>query len=46
MKNGNSREMMEKIKEECLRNLQQLPAAPGAQFHVPPPLHKAPKAPE
>jgi len=46
MKNGNSREMMEKIKEECLKNLQELPAAPGAQFHIPPPKHKAPVAPE
>lgn len=35
--NGNSREQMEKIKEECLRNLSKLPAAPSAGISERPP---------
>mmetsp|Transcript_12109 Transcript_12109/g.34046 ORF Transcript_12109/g.34046 Transcript_12109/m.34046 type:complete len:770 (+) Transcript_12109:130-2439(+) len=46
MKNGNTKEQMEKIKEECLRNLSKLPAAPSATISARPPLTKRPELPE
>jgi len=46
MKNANSKEQMEKIKEECLRNLSKMPAAPSVPFSCPPPRYKEEEGPE
>ena len=37
MKNGNSRESLDRIRTTILENLSQLPPAPAAQMAVPPP---------
>lgn len=46
MKNANTREHLEMIKNQCLENLSRLPAAPGAAMTERPPLNETHEEPD